>query len=130
MKLVIAFFLCLFYLPGGYAAAHANTGCGSLSHTPAVNIENARVGSVNPERDYLISMDDLSHENTYVINVEDENEENILRKQVYVAGYFLAFFCKILSRHLYGSPSDLLSFSKPDSCGGSCKYILQRVLRI
>jgi hypothetical protein len=129
MKLVIAFFLSLFCVSGG-ALTHAYAANGKMAHTRALNIKKLQISSVNVKRDYLISMDDLSHENTYVINDEDESEENIFRRHVSLAGCFIEFSYEILSSQLYSSSSESRTFDKPDVCADSCRYIFQRVLRI
>ncbi len=131
MKLAVTFFLFLVsHLSGGHDYAHAHSQSGNTRHARATNIETERVEGVNPNRDPVISTDDLRHENPYVISVEYVNEENIIRRLVSPSGYFLAFSYEIISSHPHVSPSDGLSFYRYLSCTGSCKYIEQRVLRI
>ena len=130
MKALTALLLSLYYLFGGYAFAHLPAGNGNICPIPARQAEHAEIGSVNSKCDYLLSIDDLSHENTNVINDEDESEENIFRKHSSLAGCFIAFSYEILSSQLYSSSSESRTFDKPDVCADSCRYIFQRVLRI
>ncbi|HEX8038910.1 MAG TPA: hypothetical protein VF490_07150 [Chryseosolibacter sp.] len=126
MNLAVTFFLLLSLLAGnGRAAAKSH----KVNHTfaTALDIQKPRV---IPNQVFIIDTNDLRHENPYFISVEDVNEENIIRKHVFPAGYILAFSYEIISGPPDTSSSDSLSPYRYLPCTGSCKYIEQRVLRI
>jgi hypothetical protein len=130
MKFVIGFFLLFFQLWAGYGDAHASSRSGNNCHSAPLKIEPATAEDGITTGNLLLSTDDPSHENPYVINDDDENEENIIRKHVSLAGYPLVAFYEIILSHPDFSPSDSPSFCRPRGCTDSSKYILQRVLRI
>ena len=126
MKVAVTFFLFLSLLAGsGHAVAKPHKGDNPFAI--ARDIQKARVIT---SQVFIIDTNDLRHENPYFISVEDVNEENIIRKHVFPAGYFLTFSYEIISSHPDTSLSDSLSSYRDLPCTGSCKYIEQRVLRI
>ena len=125
------FFLCV-HLLGGYGYAHANDHNKKVSISRASGFEQSHeVESATANHDYVIaSATSLSEENASLISMEDEDEnDDLIKKHVSQARYFLAFCYSFI----LNSRVSLLAEPLP-SCNqaytSSCKYILQRALRI
>jgi hypothetical protein len=71
-------------------------------------------------------------ENAFSISVEDDdNSEDIIRKHKSLARHFLAFYYAFILNHRSSSSlAGGLPYHPYQSYTGSCKYIVQRTLRI
>jgi hypothetical protein len=134
MKNVVLFFLFLcVHLVGGYHYAHASARNEKVSLSPARDQEKThQVESATTNHDYLIIANtSLSGENPNLISIEDEDEnEDIIKKHVSEARYLLAFcYAFILNSH-FSFLAEPLPSCNHLSYTSSCKYIVQRALRI
>jgi hypothetical protein len=126
MRLVITSFLILLT---GYAYAHTSSHKGNICNPPARNIGKLQAKALHITGLYLASNDE-SQENPLLISVDYEDDDTFLRKHTLpLAGYLLAFSESFISYDCNTCLSRLSS--REHQCSPvSCKYILQRVLRI
>lgn len=129
---ILLLHLC-FFLLGGQGNAHASTHDYKTYYSRAQQTQKAlQALNIGAKHDYQLDKNDgLPDEDTYLISVDDDdNEEEDIRKPVFQARDLLAFFCTFVLYHHYSFRADSLSFCEPSSSKGTPKYISQRVLRI
>lgn len=125
MKLVVAFFLVVFSQLLGtnvYASQRADSGK-VYCVLRQIQKPHASAGG------FVFNKVGLIHHLSNLVRVEDETEENLYKK-LSSTGYLL-FLCSTAPSFLqYPSFANNLFFCRPPSAAGSCRYIVQRVLRI
>jgi hypothetical protein len=129
MKRVVTFFLFLcFLLLGGnyyvYASAHNSKICYSPAPEKMHPAESA-----NANHNYIITKYTGSvEENVSLVTVEDQDDEDNSKKHI-LPKYFITFSHAFLLIH-WSCLIHSLPFCRQQFYTSSCKYILQRVLRI
>jgi hypothetical protein len=134
MRSAVIFFLFLLSNALGIGNfAYAGNHLPEIAHSPSTRIEKTAHAPTEIANNPLLQIKDASgaEENTDLIYVEDDDEEeNSLRKQILTAKGFATFCYSFFLSHCCSDPADPLSFYKDPFYTGSCKYIVQRVLRI
>ncbi len=134
MKHVVILFLFLcFHLVGGSDCAHASARNEKVCFLPVRDLEKThQVESATANHDSLLTVNtSLSGENRNLISVEDEDEnEDIIKKHISQDRYFLAFCYAFVSDSRFSFLAERLPSCKHLSYTSSCKYIVQRALRI
>ena len=134
MKNVVIFFLFLcVHLVGANHYAYASARNQNVCFSPAPDREKThQVENATANQGYLIILNtSLSGENPNFISVEDDDEnEDIIKKHVSRARYFLAFCYTFISNSRFSFLAERLPSCKHLSYTSSCKYIIQRALRI
>lgn len=133
MKLLITFllFLC-FQLVGGYTNVHANAH--STIHPPEHTTHPPKQmewQNVTAHHDYILDYhDDLAWEYAHLMSVEDESEEDFLKKHVLLVKYVVAFYYSFILNSSDNHCPTRLSPSKHLAFLGKSQYIVQRVIKI
>jgi len=133
MKHVVLLFLfvCL-KIAGGHSCAYASLHKDVICHAPHGTISNQSTSNANVLKKHyqLAERIDIGEEDVTVIGVEDEDEsEDIIKRHSSLVRYSLAF------NHIFIAGSHNLIAERTPSCkypfySSSCKYIIQRALRI
>jgi hypothetical protein len=133
MKFVLIFFLSLcFHLLGGNHYAHASADNCKIGYSHSQDIEKTHHAQTEiANQHYVISKKSALGEenNSLIMENENEDEEEITRKHT-VARYILSFPYAFISGNPCISLSKRIPFCTHLSHTSSCKYILQRVMRI
>ena len=133
MKHVVLLFLfvCL-KIAGGYSCAHASLHKNVISHSPHGTISSQCTvdTKVSKEHYRLAECIDIGEEDSIVIGVEDEDEsEDIIKRHSSLVRYSLAFnYIFIAGSH--NLITQRIPYCKYPFYSSSCKYIVQRALRI
>lgn len=130
MRLVITFFLSLFFLlPGGYD--HLYAICYTTAK-PAAKAEQATL-SASKSSHFLIkkaTSSDVENEAVNATEREDDDELPSERKLVEINNYFISFFYTHSHGYFHSYLKDRLPFCKHFSYTSSGKYIVQRAIRV
>lgn len=127
---VIFFLFLCFRLFGGNATAHAST---HQFFSLKQSIENlATKNSYDTQNTLAVSYSNLNDESTSLshIDYDDEDDEQIIRKQVFLVKCLVAFSHAFVLYYANKGLEGYPSFCKFLSHVGTPKYISQRVLRI
>jgi hypothetical protein len=132
MRVAALFLLSLFFcLAGGSHVNYAAAPSFKTQVSPTHQLEKTpRVVSADAGKYLLAATYDLNEENEYLIGVEDDSEDDIIRKHILPASYFLAFYYTFVIGYSPHNFTDRLSLYEPPCNTGSSKSILQRVLRL
>lgn len=134
MKNVVIFFLFLCVnLAGAFHYVHAGAYSIKNCFSPVQDLEKThQIEGGTAFHDYFLNVNtSRSGENSNLIGIEDEDEnEDIIKKRVSQSRYFLALCYAFISNYHYSFFTDRILSYKHLPCTSSCKYILQRALRI
>lgn len=132
MRLVIIFLLYwCFHLLGGSAAAQVRTHNDHPGPSLARPIEKAGQLQLPAQEHFLAKDGGLTEEDNLLVSVDEEEEEDgLLRKPVWLTNCFLAFSYAFILHHRFGGRAGIFSASAYACFIGAPKYIVQRVLRI
>ena len=131
MKLSFTFFFFLcFQLLSGHDTVQASSYFHKLCAFDLSSIQQAE--GVNSSAGFHLSKTtDVDQSDTFVISVDDEDEEeDIVKRHVLPADCFFVFNYSLISIRAHCSPADNLFYSTPAVYSGSPRYISFRVLRI
>lgn len=134
MKNVVIFllFLCVQMVSLDHYA-HASYPNEKVCFSLTCNLKKTLpVKSVDANYDYLIINNiSLKGESPNLISIDDEDEnEDIIKKHVSQVRYFLPFCYAFISNSRFSFLAERLPSGRHLSYTSSCKYILQKTLRI
>jgi hypothetical protein len=132
MKVAVIFLLSLFFcLAGGSHFSYATAPACNASFSLSQFLEKKQpVANGTANKHLLAAVYDFNEENQYLDGVEDDNEDEIVRKHILAARYFLACYYTFIEDYFPNNLTGQLFTYKAPSYTGSCKYITQRVLRL
>jgi hypothetical protein len=133
MKNIVIFFLFIFAGLIGNHFAKASDFTGKISYSALAGYEqNSELSGLVADHDYRLTFDtNQIVENSFPISIEDDEEnEDVIKKHISQVKYFLAFCYAFTLNNRSGSLAERIALPKHLSYTSSCKYILQRALRI
>jgi hypothetical protein len=132
MKAGVIFFLSLlFCLAGRSHFAYSAPGTSITSFQPShVAPKVVELTGPNTIEIAHVATDPQAGGNDYLVGVEEDSEDDIVRKHILPRGYFLAVYYAFIADYFPASLRDQLSLYSSPCNTDSCKYITQRVLRI
>jgi len=134
MRVIIVFFVSLcFLLLGSHHHAHAQIAH-SKSNYSAARHPGGKLqisSEISNQNSPVVKSNSLAEKKEGFLSIEDEDEElSSGRKQVLLANYFITLACISVLIHFYNYFKNRLPFCKHLPHTSSCKYLLQRALRI
>lgn len=123
MKAVLSFFLIICVQLFSWNPAHAVLHR-TITQSIAVKAKAAGVTV------FQNSTTGVSQENDFPVIIEDEDEEEVVRKQTVLPKFLSAFFSELIARCALIDSDNIEHYSDHSSAVTPRKYILQRVLRI
>jgi len=130
MKPVILFFLFLCAHLSGAHEAHAS-GHPGVSYAAVLDIGKTDHAETTPTPYWLTTRNaGLVQDNSNLFSVENEDEEDTIRKQISLARFLLICSYALILSCFCSLAKEQLPFDWYQSNTSSRKYILQRVLRL